>query len=356
MKECSQIIVSFRGTKVTIDINDEDEKNRTVGDIKAVLGQKVSLQPTKIKLLWKGKLLSDDAQNLHQLFGGVAKKKTHRIMAMGTSSSESDAMKKEFEDGMKSAKLIRGDLTVAGKQQMERQRQRGRLVMNQSRRKVSSSSVYGFGKIETLPNLPNQDMAQKILSKLANDPGILACMAKHQWKVGSLAELYPEGKVGESAVCVMGLNKNKGQQILLRIRTDDLRGFRKFLNIKKVLYHELAHNVHSDHDAQFFQLMRQIERECLKMDWTNGNGISSSEEEDCNSYTGGVFTLGGKKHPSDHLLPPRELAASAAEMRLTAEEIEIQQNCGCELENNLFLPKAHPADEKEETNDHDRMI
>ena len=67
-------------------------------------------------------------------------------------------------------------------------------------------------------------------------------MAKHKWNVGSLAELYPDGKVGESAVCVMGLNENKGQRIELRIRTDDLKGFRKILSIRKVLFHELAHN------------------------------------------------------------------------------------------------------------------
>jgi hypothetical protein len=53
--------------------------------------------------------------------------------------------------------------------------------------------------------------SRDILTTLANDPGILACMNLHKWKVGSLAEPYPEGKVGESAVCVMGLNKNKGQ-------------------------------------------------------------------------------------------------------------------------------------------------
>ena len=73
--------------------------------------------------------------------------------------------------------------------------------------------------------------------------------------------MYPVGLVGVSAVCTLGLNKNKGQEILLRIRTDDLRGFRKALTIRKVLYHELAHNVHSAHAGHFHALMAQIERE-----------------------------------------------------------------------------------------------
>lgn len=66
-----------------------------------------------------------------------------------------------------------------------------------------------------------------------------------------------------SDVCVMGLNQNKGQKILLRLRTDDLRGWRKILSIKKVLYHELAHNEHGDHDDDFYRLMRKIEKEVV---------------------------------------------------------------------------------------------
>lgn len=90
-----------------------------------------------------------------------------------------------------------------------------------------------------------------------------------RWSVGVLAEMPPDGKVGVDPVCVLGLNQNKGQKILLRLRTDDLLGFRKFLrcvagiyciffairrsndkiylhdSIKKVLFHELSHNVSS---------------------------------------------------------------------------------------------------------------
>ena len=55
-----------------------------------------------------------------------------------------------------------------------------------------------------------------------------------------------EGKVGVDPVCVLGLNVNKGQEIKLRLRTDDLQVFRKILTIKKTLYHELTHNVHSE--------------------------------------------------------------------------------------------------------------
>ncbi len=38
------------------------------------------------------------------------------------------------------------------------------------------------------------------------------------------SEMPPEGKVGVSPVCILGVNINRGQEVSLRLRTDDLRG------------------------------------------------------------------------------------------------------------------------------------
>jgi hypothetical protein len=210
--------------------------------------------------------------------------------------------------------------------------------------------------------LPDEPKARAILTQLANDPGILACMEKHNWHVGSLAELYPEGNVGQSPVCVMGLNKNRGQQILLRVRTDDLKGFRKMLSIKKVLFHELAHNVHSEHNAEFFQLMRQIEQECNELDWTRGEGLSSSDNVDSSSstttlYTGGTYRLGGGENNNSsntQQLPVRELAARAALLRLTAEEEEIQEHCGCGRNVSVMETTEAKTTDNEDSNEKDQ--
>ena len=146
----------------------------------------------------------------------------------------------------------------------------------------------------------------------------------------------------------MGLNQNKGQKILLRLRTDDLKGFRKILSIRKVLFHELAHNEISEHDGQFFQLMRQVESECNDLDWTkDGNTLGGvdgnsahnfgSELGESSPYQGGTYRLGGDMSTMPHSssstqpLSIRELAARAAMMRLSTEEEEIQQACGCNL-------------------------
>lgn len=49
--------------------------------------------------------------------------------------------------------------------------------------------------------------------------------------------------MGVSQVCILGYNRNKGQEISLRLRTDDYAGFRKYLAIRNTLVHELTHNV-----------------------------------------------------------------------------------------------------------------
>lgn len=179
---------------------------------------------------------------------------------------------------------------------------------------------YRFHAIEPLENFADKDKAQEILEKLANDRGILAVMAKHKWSVGVLAEMPPDGKVGVDPVCVLGLNQNKGQKILLRLRTDDLLGFRKFLSIKKVLFHELSHNVHSEHDNKFYQLMRQVEKECNELDWTSSGGaaVGSSrvvlhDEHNSSQSSSDGRRLGGGSAGTSRLLNNSPPAPTAPE-------------------------------------------
>lgn len=68
-------------------------------------------------------------------------------------------------------------------------------------------------------------------------------------------------------MCILGLNVNKGQEIHLRLRTDDLAGFRRYRSIRDTLCHELAHMVWSEHDANFKGLNSQLLRECADLCW-----------------------------------------------------------------------------------------
>ena len=93
--------------------------------------------------------------------------------------------------------------------------------------------------------------------------------------MGRLAEMRPDGMVGVSEVCVLGLNTNFGQVIHLRLRIDDLSGFRKLLNIRHVLYHELAHNERSEHDGEFNRIVRQVTPPLIFHDTINACVYSS---------------------------------------------------------------------------------
>ena len=68
-------------------------------------------------------------------------------------------------------------------------------------------------------------------------------MQKHQFSVGTLTELAPH-----EDPTLLGLNVNAGQAIKLRLRTNDYEGFRTYKEVRRVLCHELAHNVWGDHD------------------------------------------------------------------------------------------------------------
>ncbi|EIE18609.1 hypothetical protein COCSUDRAFT_60270 [Coccomyxa subellipsoidea C-169] len=83
----------------------------------------------------------------------------------------------------------------------------------------------------------------------------------------------PTGKVGVSPVCILGVNINSGQEISLRLRTDDLKGFRRYDRIRETLIHELAHMVWGEHDHNFKELNSQLLREAKSFDWTSARTL-----------------------------------------------------------------------------------
>jgi len=153
-----------------------------------------------------------------------------------------------------------------------------------------------------------------------------------------------------------GLNENKGQRILLRLRTDDLQGWRKILSIRKVLYHEMAHNVHSDHDDQFHILMRTIEREVNAFNQSGrvigGSTYIQAASTSCGpaAFAGGVGRLGGASADLTQMLPARVMAGHAALKRLSEEEKEIEEACASGRHAAPTLP-ALPTPSQEVDND-----
>jgi len=158
----------------------------------------------------------------------------------------------------------------------EEQRERARQSTVTS---STASTETRFARFEewNFPRLsPPPSEARALLHRLASDAGILGVMKKHGWKVGLLSEMPPEGKVGITPVCLLGFNMNKGQEISLRLRTDDLKGFRRYDGIRLTLIHELAHMVHTEHDIPFKELNSQLRRELDELDWRGAPGARTT--------------------------------------------------------------------------------
>ncbi|KAJ0425919.1 WLM domain-containing protein [Aspergillus carlsbadensis] len=133
----------------------------------------------------------------------------------------------------------------------------------------SASTNYTFHRLEPLQHLPNPSRSRAFLARLRDDPGIRAAMENHQFSVPLLTEMDPaEHTTSESRT--LGLNRNKGEVIELRLRTDAYDGYRDYRTIRKTLCHELAHCVFSEHDRDFWDLTSQIEKEVERADWKHG--------------------------------------------------------------------------------------
>lgn len=170
---------------------------------------------------------------------------------------------------------------------------------------------FGFAAVTVLPGLPHREQALAYLIAIADDPGVLAVMRARRWLVGELREMYPAGSVGEDPVCVLGLNVNHGERIELRIRTDDLAGFRKRETVMKTVYHELAHNVRSEHDGVFYDLVSELTREGDAGDWTKTRGYVLDEGAAFHEHGGIVIA-------ANSIFPPLAAATATATVAAAA--------------------------------------
>ncbi|POS78440.1 WLM domain-containing protein [Diaporthe helianthi] len=171
--------------------------------------------------------------------------------------------------------------------------------------RAQADAQYTFLRVEPLQGYTNPERSRAFLERLKNDPGIRASMRKHEFTVGLLTEMDPAANTQsshEGTTRLLGLNRNHGEVIELRLRTDAYDGYRDYKTIRNTLCHELAHNVHGPHDRKFWDLCHQIEREVQAADWKSGGHsvgdgdyYESPEDDvpDHGGWTGGTYVLGG---------------------------------------------------------------
>jgi hypothetical protein len=174
---------------------------------------------------------------------------------------------------------------------------------NRDYKKIQEEAQYTFHTLRPLPYLPNPERSLRFLERLRDDAGIKAAMRTHKFSVPLLTEMDPAMHTTQESR-TLGLNRNQGEVIELRLRTDAYDGYRDYKTIRNTLCHELAHNVWGPHDRNFWNLCKQIEREVARDDWKSGGRSVGNEEfydpgdgtgeevHDHGGWTGGEFTLG----------------------------------------------------------------
>jgi len=256
---------------------------------------------------------------------------THKITLLGSTSAQLETLKSSI---------------ATAKTQSQRRTYTGPIkpatpAKTRDWKAAQSDVTYTFLQLKPLPYLPHPERSLQYLERLRDDPGIKATMRKHQWSVPLLTEMNPADHTTHESK-TLGLNRNKGQVIELRLRTDSYDGYRDYKTIRKTLCHELAHNVWSEHDRNFWDLTGQVEKEVEKGDWSRGGHRVGEEEyapgarvvyaqdgdeevHDHGSWTGGAFVLGSgdaaaAQSAGGAALSRREMAARAAEERMKRKD------------------------------------
>ncbi|KAG9240625.1 zinc metallo protein-like proteinase [Calycina marina] len=205
-------------------------------------------------------------------------------------------------------------------------------------KREQEENLYTFTTLRPLPYLPNPQKSLEFLQRLKDDAGIKASMRTHKFTVPLLTEMNPIEHTQsnhEGTSRTLGLNRNRGEAIELRLRTDAYDGYRDYKTIRNTLCHELAHNVHGTHDRQFWDLCKQIEKEVEGSDWKSSGRRLGNEEyyggevDDHGGWDGGEFMLGGGGVSSgaereSESLSRSEIMAKAAEARKTKEQESSQ--------------------------------
>ncbi|KAJ8431739.1 hypothetical protein Cgig2_028956 [Carnegiea gigantea] len=148
--------------------------------------------------------------------------------------------------------------------------------------------------------MAGENEAREILNNVAKQ--VQPIMHKRKWKVQVLSEFCP------SNPSLMGLNIGGGAEIRLRLRRPEREwDFFPYEQILDTMLHELCHNEHGPHNADFYKLLDEIRLECEEL---MAKGITG---------TGRGFDLPGRRLGGFSRAPPlpllRQNAPAAAERR-----------------------------------------
>lgn len=314
-----QLTLTHHGKPVILNF----AQDATIADLSARVATELSIPPANQKFLMGGKL-GLQKPPFKDATIPITEFSSKKITLMGSTTAEVSSLNASISAA--SAPRRPGPIKAATP------------ARNRDYKKIQEEAQYTFHTLRPLPYLPNPDRSLRFLERLRDDAGIKAAMRTHKFSVPLLTEMDPAMHTTQESR-TLGLNRNKGEVIELRLRTDAYDGYRDYKTIRNTLCHELAHNVWGPHDRNFWNLCKQIEREVDRDDWKSGGRSVGNETfydyvpgedemHDHGGWTGGEFTLGSASGGQETVvssaggsvpvggLSRREVLARAAEERL----------------------------------------
>ena len=266
--------VSFQGATHTLSnpLTTSTTPRQLHDNILDTLG--LNQQQQQIKVLYKGKRLdSDDSSTV--IFSKGIPSKPPKFMVIATSASVAQEIATKTSDP-----TIRGFSQEA---KLNQQRNGSKSTSKHWGSLGVPHKDYKFVKLQACDwqsfghrssdTTPHDFAATDLLEKLSTDPGIMAIMKERELVVNTLGEMDPvddrlmqKQQSQQPGSCLLGYNTNHGLRIDVKLRTDDLKGFRPYPELVGTLIHELSHNWVGEHDLLFWTNFAQMRAEYL---WTH---------------------------------------------------------------------------------------
>lgn len=272
-QECVFFVsLQYRGSAYDVPVQAEDP----VASIFDFAQEALDFPRENCKLISRGKMLRPDADNIS--VGEAGLKAGSKLMLVASSAHDVSFVQSSRPDP-----LVKG---FAEEERDERSRRKRARAAAQSAWGTKQDAEYKFSSIkaEFKYSEPPPYEAERLLQKLATDPGIIDIMKARQFKVGILTEMSPTeaqermAKRGTPNMDLLGYNQNSGEMIVLRLRTDNLKGFRPYHDLINTLVHELTHNVWGPHDHNFWKLYGELKAQYMRFHrfWSHGGNAADS--------------------------------------------------------------------------------
>lgn len=200
-----------------------------------------------------------------------------------------------------------------------------------------TSPVSSIKQISSLKRYSDREHALDILHQMVK--AVAPLIHEYNFRVGLLCEMYPKNP------SLLGLNVNKGQKILIRLRLPyNDRLFYPMSELLGTFLHELTHNVHGPHDGKFYRLLDELKAKFETGGFQAGNYVCEE-----NTLGSSYSPFGKSKSVRDKRLEAlskgkfkaeaRRLGGSATrqmsirEAALMAAERRLQDSKWCPLAN-----------------------